>query len=168
MYTDQISILFFCCAPTREGPRRARLARAAELRRHATGGPSLGGASVGWGRSAEAVASTSMDENITVTVKLRLLSPASAARAWRDLYVPIKLNLNLYEVLFKLLLLLLRGLRQRLWFRLLRLRLRLKLLPLLPSTYCSSSLPPIPPTPPRSPPQLDSSIAACKSCSNTL
>ena len=38
---------------------------------------------MGWGRSAEAVASTSMAENVTVTVKLRLLSSLSSARVAR-------------------------------------------------------------------------------------
>ena len=62
-----------CCpnllpAHPREGPRRVRSARAAGLWRRAAGGLGLGGASVGRGRGVEAVASTSMAENITVTV----------------------------------------------------------------------------------------------------
>jgi hypothetical protein len=62
-----------CCANLlpahpREGPRRVRSALAAGLWRRAAGGLGLGGASVGRGRGVEAVASTSMAENITVTV----------------------------------------------------------------------------------------------------
>ena len=71
-----------CCPnllPThpREGPRRVRSARAAGLWRRAAGGPGLGGASVGRGRGVEAVGSTSMAENVTVTVSCWMLIKTS-------------------------------------------------------------------------------------------
>ena len=63
-----------CCAPTREGPRRVRSARAAGLWRRAAGGPGPGGASAGRGRGAEAIASTSMAaENTIVTISSSLI-----------------------------------------------------------------------------------------------
>ena len=63
-----------CCPPTREGSRRVRSARAAVLWRRAARGPGLGGAPMGRGRGAEAIASTSMAaENTTVTVSWSLI-----------------------------------------------------------------------------------------------
>ena len=60
--------------PTREGSRRVRSARAAVLWRRAARGPGLGGAPMGRGRGAEAIASTSMAaENTTVTVSWSLI-----------------------------------------------------------------------------------------------
>ena len=64
-------------AHPREGPRRVRSALAAGLWRRAAGGLGLGGASVGRGRGVEAVASTSMAENVTVTVSCWMLIKTS-------------------------------------------------------------------------------------------
>jgi hypothetical protein len=97
---DTMSIAQICCAPAREGLRSARSARAAELRRRAAGGPCLGGASAWRGRGAEAVASTNMAENITVTVRLRLLSSVNA-RVVRFVCAQYSKIFNLYEVLFQ-------------------------------------------------------------------
>ena len=71
-----------CCANLlpahpREGPRRVRSALTAGLWRCAAGGLGLGGASVGRGRGVEAVASTSMAENVTVTVSCWMLIKTS-------------------------------------------------------------------------------------------
>ena len=71
-----------CCpnllpAHPREGPRRVRSALAAGLWRRAAGGLGLGGASVGRGRGVEAVGSTSMAENVTVTVSCWMLIQTS-------------------------------------------------------------------------------------------